>query len=193
MKKKIDWRELLDWVRTIIEILLVVAAVAGTVWIFTHLGVANAETDVYPGEQKTETAYIVCMPDDHVNVRPTSGKRGTPLGWLDPGDAVELDGMARNGYWHCVNMSLEETEGWVYSGYIVYDQPVFVDCDAKIVSPGRLAARKYIGGRRTRWLKRGAKLHVYYMSEYWCVTNCGYVQSQYLELEEKEDDDEARG
>lgn len=55
---------------------------------------------------------------------------------------------------------------------------------ATIISKGRLAARKNVDGKRTRWLKSGAKLKVHWWSEEWCLTDCGYVKSVYLEMEE---------
>ena len=65
----------------------------------------------------------------------------------------------------------------------MYDEPEKVGQTATIVSYGRLAARKYVNGKRTRWLKSGAKLKVWYWTEEWALTNCGYVQSKYLELD----------
>ena len=41
----------------------------------------------------------------------------------------------------------------------------------------------HLDGKRTRWLKPQASLKVYWWSDEWCVTNCGYVQTKYLELE----------
>jgi len=136
----------------------------------------------YAEEDYTE-AYVLCTPNDYVNVRPSPSTKGESLGYLYCGYKVYLDGKSRNGFLHCVNMSLERDNGWVYKGYIVYDEPEFLNQSATIVSKGRLAARKYIDGKRTRWLKPMATLKVYYWTDEWAITNCGYVRSQYLELD----------
>lgn len=124
-------------------------------------------------------AYILCV--DYVNVRPFPNRKGEPVGRLESGDRVWLDGKKRNGFLHIVDTGME-SDGWVYKGFVVYDEPERIYQTAVIVSRGRLAARKYVNGRRTRWLKPKATLRVYYWSDDWCVTNCGYVQSRYLEL-----------
>lgn len=127
------------------------------------------------------TGYIMCA--DFVYVRPFPNKRCEEIGRLETGDAVHLDGTKKNGYLHCVDTGLEQSDGWVFAGYVVYDEPSRVFQKATIVSGGRLAARKYVNGKRIKWLKPLASLTVYYWSDEWCVTNCGYVRSEYLELE----------
>lgn len=156
--------------KTLIQFLLIVAFFALLVCLVESISFA----------EETE-AYVLCA--DYVNVRPFPNRKCEPVGRLEAGDRVWLDGKKRNGYLHCVDMGLE-SDGWVYAGFIVYDEPERVSKNAVIVSRGRLAARKYVNGRRTRWLKSNATVFVYCWSDDWCVTNCGYVQSKYLELEE---------
>ena len=132
------------------------------------------------GETETTEAYILCS--DFVYVRPYPNRKGEPVGRFDAGDTVFLDGKKKNGFLHCVDTHME-SDGWVFAGFVVYDRPIRVNQPAVIVSRGRLAARKYIKGKRTRWLKPLASLTVYWWSDEWCVTNCGYVQTRYLELE----------
>ena len=139
---------------------------------------ANCE----PAEEYTE-AYIICMPDDVVNVRSSPSTRSSPIGYREPGDIVLLDGKTKKGFYHCVHLALEDDEGWIHKGYVVFDEPILIKQNATIVSKGRLAARKYVGGKRTRWLKPLASVHVYYWSDEWCLTNCGYIQTRFLELE----------
>ena len=168
-----EWKIL----RTVIEIALIAIAVYLVVSIYLSLGMseANAEDD----DGLTE-AYILCV--DYVNVRPFPNRKGDELGRFECGTRVWLDGRKRNGFLHVVNTGLEDA-GWIYAGFIVYDEPEKMCRSAVIVSKGRLAARKYVNGKRTRWLKPLAHLIVYAWSDEWCVTNCGYVKSQYLELE----------
>ena len=157
----------------IVRFALVLIAVITVLFILHDAGIADRYDDV------TE-AYVLCV--DYVNVRPFANKKGDPVGRFEAGDRVYLDGRKKNGFLHCVDTGME-SDGWVYAGYIVYDEPIRVNQSALIVSKGRLAARKYVNGRRTRWLKPLASLTVYYWSDEWCVTNCGYVQTRYLELE----------
>lgn len=180
MKKFFD-SDAWAWIKTVIEILLIVAAGWLAIRFYTSLGFAGAE-DARP-EDVYETGYVLCAPGDVVNVRRKPSRSSVSIGRFEPGEQVYLDGKKRNGFLHCVYLSLEESEGWIHAGYIVGDRPERLNRTATIVSAGRLRARKYVKGRRTRWLKRGAAVLVYYWSDEWCVTNCGYLQSRYLELD----------
>lgn len=166
------------WIRTGLEIAFIVLTVLAVIWVWHAFGFSEA----YADEEKT--AYVICAPGDRVNIRVTPSTKREPEGWLEAGDMVYLDGRKKNGFAHCVHMSNESGEGWVHAGYLVDDEPQCVNSTAVIVSKGRLAARKNVGGKRTRWLKPLATLTVYYWSDEWCVTNCGYVQSKFLDLEE---------
>lgn len=135
------------------------------------------------GYEDTTIAYVICTNGDYVNIRQFPNRKGDPIGRFETGDTVLLDGRQKNGYLHCIDLSLEASEGWINKGYVVYDKPVLLNQSAVITCGGRLAARKCVNGKRTRWLKSGASVKVWYWSDEWCVTNCGYVQSKYLELE----------
>lgn len=130
-----------------------------------------------------EIGYVICKPNDYVNMREHASRKGEPLGRLEIGDKVYLDGKEKNGFYHCVDVGFEMNEGWVYKGYIVFDEPVFINQHATIVSKGRLAVRNQINGKRIKWLKPMSSVTVYYMTEEWAITNYGYVKSEYLELE----------
>ena len=159
--------------KTVAEIVVLAVLIFLAVFLYRSVGFAEATGDV------TE-AYVLCS--DFVYVRPHPNRKGEPVGRFDAGDTVYLDGKKKNGFMHCVDTHME-SDGWVFAGFIVYDKPIHVNQRAVIVSKGRLAARKYIKGKRTRWLKPLASLTVYYWSDEWCVTNCGYVQTRFLELE----------
>lgn len=166
------------WVRTGLEILLIAAIAAGMVLLYKSLGFSEAKADPYG--HITE-AYVLCA--DFVYIRQFPNNDNEPLGRFETGDVVYLDGKKKNGYLHCIDLSLEACEGWIHKGFVVYDKPIRVNQTATIVCGGRLAARKYVNGRRTRWLKSKASLVVYYWSDEWCVTDCGYVQTRYIELD----------
>lgn len=183
MKEKKRFVETVLWkcIRTLLEILLIVAAIWAGVALWDWFSTATAE-EWDEHEQEYEIAYAICSKDDHVNIRPFPSTKHAPSGWLDPGDVVYMDGKKRNGYVHCVGMNVEAGEGWVHHGYLVADPPDLVDRDATITCYGKLAARKYVNGKRIRWLRPEGTVHVWYMSEEWCSTNCGYVQTKYLEI-----------
>lgn len=163
-------------IKTIAEIVVVAIVVYAIIALYTGLGFGEAYA-----EDGYETMYVMCS--DFVYARSTPNKKQEPIGRLEPGDEVVIDGQKKNGYVHCIDLSFEQAEGWVYGGYLVNDRPEKLGQTATIVSHGRLAARKYVNGRRTRWLKSGAKLKVWYWSDDWALTDCGYVQSNYLELD----------
>ena len=167
--------------RSVIITVIEIAAIIFVVWMLIlaseNIVFSDAKADRY--DDVTE-AYILC--DDYVNIRRHPNNNDEPLGRFETGDVVYLDGKKKNGYLHCVD-SMGNDDGWIHAGYVVYDEPEAMRQKAVVVSPGRLAARKYVGGKRTRWLKPLATVTVYYWSDEWCLTNCGYVQSRYLELE----------
>lgn len=154
-------------------VLVLLAVTILVVWALLAVTEAKAEED----------GYVICAPGDYVNIRGGPGRRSPVIGRYETGDRITLDGKRKNGYLHCVGLALEESEGWIHAGYVVRDKPEWLDVGAEIISKGRLAARKNVDGRRMRWLKRGATVHVYWWSEAWCVTNCGYVRSEYLALD----------
>lgn len=135
------------------------------------------------GEEEYTDAYIFCQPGSAVSVRENPRKTSFAGGELTIGDVVHLDGKKRNGYYHCVNMANETGDGWVSCKYIVFDEPVYINREATVISKGRLAARNTINGKVKRWLKPQSTLTVYYMTEEWCVTDKGYVKTKYMELD----------
>ena len=171
-----------EFIRRIIITIAEIAVIAAVIWFIViacqSLGISEAYADRY--DNVTE-GFILC--DDYVNIRQFPNNDDEPLGRFETGDKVILDGKEKNGYLHCIDLNLESCEGWVHKGFVVYDKPINVSQRATIVSKGRLAARKSCGGKRTRWLKSGASVKVYWWSDDWCVTDCGYVQTKFLELE----------
>lgn len=185
MKKRFLDTEVWKYIRTLIEILLLAALITGVIYAvnaFLNQCAKAEEWDEH--EEEYEIAYAICTKGDIVHIRPFPNTKHESCGWLDPGDIVYLDGKKKNGFLHCVGLNVESGEGWVHKGYLVKDEPIYVNKKATIVSKGKLRARKYVNGKRTRWLKPNATLIVYYWSDEWCSTNCGYVQSKYLQLGE---------
>ena len=151
--------------------LILLVALVGVI-VFTVAYVARAA--------ETETRWIICQPDSFVNVRESPSRKGEKGGYLELGDAVETDGVKKNGYLHVIGIT-EAGEGWVKAAYAVSDKPVRETFQARISAKGRVAVRETPGGKRTRWLHNGMTLTVYAYSEEWAVTHMGFVQMQYLE------------
>lgn len=162
---------------TLLEIALIAALIYGCIWLYRSFGFAEAFAD----STWTYKGYVICTPDDYVNVRARPNKNAEAVGRLEPGDMILLDGDERDGFLHCVDLSFEQSDGWIHSGFVVYDQPKLVNEEYTVVAKKRLFARKYVNGKKTRTLKPMTIVTVYYWSEEWCVTNKGYVQSEWLE------------
>ena len=128
--------------------------------------------------------YIICQPGDYIYGREKASRSSEAIGMLDTGDVIWTDGKTRNGYLHCINASFERDECWVYGGYVVFDEPKWMGgAVATVVSNGRLAARKNATGDVRAWLKNGTEIQVFWWSEEWCVTNRGFVMTQFIELD----------
>lgn len=125
------------------------------------------------------TAYVMCQPDDYVNVRANPSTKSESYGRYISGDSFKTDGKKSKGFVHAI-VALESNEGWIYAGYVVYDEPVYVNAEYKVASNGRVAARRYIGGPRRCWVKKGTTVKVSYMSSEWSLTNKGFIQTKYL-------------
>lgn len=179
MKRSFMETEAWKLIRTLLQVIGIAIAIWGI------LAAIDFLTSTVKAEKADhETAYAICMNGDVVNVRSGPKNSAEWIGWLEPGDEVTLDGRKRNGFVHCINMNTESGDGWVFAGYMTYSRPELADCEATVVSNGRVAARKYVAGKRTKWLKNGQTVHIYYMSDDWCSTNLGYIQTEFLQTEE---------
>ena len=113
-----------------------------------------------------------------VNIRLKASSRSEAVGYADPGDDFQTDGVVKNGFIH-VYASIEPMEGWISLGYVVREKPVRVDRKMTVQASGRVAARKTVDGKRRRWLKPGEEIMVYYFAD-WCVTSAGFVRCDFL-------------
>lgn len=138
---------------------------------FFALFTATASADGY---------FILCKPKSSVNARISARKRAETVGWYDCGDYVETDGKTRNGFAHIVNCSLEVNEAWISMRYLVKDKPVICEIKTVIIGSGRVAARGWVNGRRIAWLKPGQEVTVFAITEEWCVTDRGYIRTEFL-------------
>ena len=132
--------------------------------------------------EETEKYFILCNPKTVLNARSRPNKRGSVIGYFMCGDSVTVDEHEKNGYCHCPELLFEASEGWVAKGYLVEDEPIVEEVNATVVASGRVACRNKVGGKRIRWLKPGTVVTVYAYSKEWCVTNRGYIRTEYLEI-----------
>lgn len=161
------------WIVTIIQILMIL----GFFWIIS-LGFQSI------GTAEDATAYILCKPGDYINARSTAAYGKNVIGRLETGDEIQVDGKTKNGFAHCTNPTFEDDECWVYTGYIVFDKPQWMNGrTATVVSNYKLAERKSMTGTVNRWLKPGTEIQVFWWTEEWCVTNRGFVMTKYIELD----------
>lgn len=129
--------------------------------------------------------FIICHPESFVNVREAPKKRGDVIGRLELGDKVESDGKEKNGYLHLINLPLEMTDGWVSLGYVTGQMEIRT-VTAEIESKGRVACRRYINGKRRKWLRDGDQVTVYGWSDDWAITSQGYIMTKYLEVQSEQ-------
>ena len=163
---------------TALEILAIAAVVWVIVFFLQGMGLADGSYE--------SDAWTVCMPGDYVNVRSKPGRNGEVIGRFECGEKVRTDWEIKNGYVH-VFVSLEETEGWIHGGYVSAWEPEWLGgAEAAVVSDGRVACRRWTGGPRISgrggWIQPGQTVQVWYRTPEWCVTNRGYLKSEYLEV-----------
>lgn len=164
------------WIKLVLELLAIGIAVLGVVLVLKNAGMPARADGI------GTSAWVVCQPGDYVNARRKPSGRSEVLGRFDAGDEVVLDGKKRNGFMHVISAGLEEDECWIHSGYLVYDRPEYFGGISGVVSSnGRLAARKRIGGERRMWLGTGDTVRIWYRSDEWCVTDKGFVMTEYIE------------
>jgi translation initiation factor IF-1 len=167
--------------REIIKCVLVWAALFTIlIWVYSYCWQAGL------CEETIQQAWVICQPDSYVNIRERASGRSGVLGRFESGTPILTDGEEKNGFTHLVGLPLEEEEGWIHSGYIVYGEPEEKNAHYRIRSNGRVAARRSIDGKRRRWMRNGDRVTVYRASKVWAVTNQGFIQTKYLEEEEEQ-------
>ena len=126
--------------------------------------------------------FIICNPESYVCVRRSPRKGGIEEGRLEIGEKVQTDGKKRNGFVHCVSLSTEWGEGWVYRGYLTDTKPVIQKCKATVAANGRVACRRNVKGKVQKWVRPCTDVTVYALNDEWAVTNKGFIRTMYLEV-----------
>lgn len=147
-------------------------------WILTALTLTVCLFSTRAAPAEDGTVWVLCNPENYVNIRETPSKKGHLAGYAYCGDDFRTDGVVRHGFLH-VFAGTEMGDGWISTGFIVYCKPQEVGETWVIDSNGRVAARSTIGGSRNKWLRKGKEITVYYVAEY-AVTNYGFVDARYV-------------
>lgn len=137
------------------------------------IGSAAAETE----------AWIICKPGSFVYARRSPTKHALELGRLELGDKVTLTGRQKNGFSECDGLDFELSEGWVFSGYLVEDEPEQDGGTYRACGNGRTALRKWVNGPRRAWAKNGATFRVFALTDTWALTSKGFIKTEYIEPE----------
>ena len=154
--------------------IFVVALAAVVVALYANLYlIARANADVI-----TEEVWVLCEPGGLVNIRSRAG--GRVVADARCGDVMWTENKVRDGFLHVTELNAEVDEGWISCRYIVYDEPREVNAEMVICSTGRVACRKWIGGKIKGWVQDAEIVTVYWMSEEWAVTEKGYIRSAFL-------------
>ena len=135
-------------------------------------------------EDTTITCWALCQPGDHVNLRIDPKKDSESVGWLECGDSFQTDGDNRNGWIHVLDAG--DCDCWIYCGYVVTEQPEEINENYVVVARDKLACRRWVNGPQIesrKWLKNGTNVQVFYIAEGWAVTNLGYMQTEWLEVD----------
>jgi len=139
---------------------------------------------LFTARAEDTTCWVICKPEDRVNLRIDASKSSKSVGWLECGDEFQTDGTERNGWIRVLDAG--ECECWIYGGYVVNEKPEEVFENYVVVAREKLACRRWVNGpqiQSRKWLKNGTNVQVFYMAEGWAVTNLGYMQSEWLEVD----------
>jgi hypothetical protein len=175
--KKFFHSEAWAWIRIVLGLTLLITAILMTYTVMVDVGFAEEE-DPYAD---CTPIWVLCRDDTYVCVREKPRKTSDAFGGAINLAMLKTDGKEKNGFLHVVDVAAEASTGWISKQYIVYDPPEKMSQKALVVSNGRLAARKGVNGKVRKWLKPMTEVTILYWSSEWCLTNYGYVQTEYLE------------
>ena len=158
----------------IVLFLLIISVIVCILAVFQDVGLAESDT---------EDVWVLCTYESFVNIREHPRKSSFAFGGVTCGTRLKTDGKVKGDYLHVVDVPAEESEGWISKQFIVHSEPVRMTQPATVVSNGRLAARKGIGGKVQYWMNPMDTLTIFWWTDEWCLTNKGYVQTEFLELD----------
>ena len=131
-----------------------------------------------------DNVYILCRPDDYVNIRMFPSTNSEAIGQLDCGDSIETDGVTRKDKkgrtW--VHVCGLEGGGWVCSRYVQETPVNIVSYDGYVSANGRTAVRRSPNGKVVKWLHNGDDVCIIAMSDEWALTKSGYIKKELLDV-----------
>lgn len=161
-----------DVVKRIVIILLLVCVL---------IPVINAANFAFADENEY---YIICKPESEVNVRESAKLKSKIVACVFFGQKVISDGKEKNGFVHVVGLCAESDNGWIYKGLLARDRPIASEGYAQVFKAENVACRKYAStdSKVLKRLSAGTNVKVYAISEEWCVTEYGFIMTEFLTL-----------
>ena len=135
------------------------------------------------GRAEEKDCWVLCQPDNRVNLRLEPSKGSKCVGWLEVGDRFTTDGTERNGWIRVLDAG--DCECWIYGGYVVEEKPERIGESRFVVAKKQVACRRWVNGPQNEkrpWLRNGREVQVFYIAGGWAVTNLGYVEAEWLEV-----------
>jgi hypothetical protein len=133
---------------------------------------------------KADEYYVLCRPQGEVNIRAKPKLKSQIVATAFFGDRIETDGKELNGFVHVTGLAAETDSGWIYKGLLVKDQPIASEGHAQVFKAEKVVCRKYASrdSKAVKRLDEGTNVEVYAISEEWCVTEFGYIMTEFLTL-----------
>ncbi|MBE5803344.1 MAG: SH3 domain-containing protein [Clostridiales bacterium] len=132
-------------------------------------------------EDDTWSCWAVCQPGSWVCVRTRPSLGATVIGRVLDGQQLTADAYTENGWYHIIDLPLEQSEGWICMNYLSDEEPTA--CGGAVwtvVANGRVAVREGMGGECKMWIQPGAEVEVHMLAGEWAVTSCGFIRAKYL-------------
>lgn len=154
--------------------------------IFCMIAVGTA----YAEEAETWHCWVMCRPGserqlNEIMIRERPTKKADATGAAAAGDSMQTDYEEKGGWLHVVDLANETGDGWIFGGYIVYEEPKTINRLAEVHAKGRVHCRKWINGPHKGWVRSGDTVEVYMIADGWAVTNKGYIRCEYLEVPQR--------
>jgi hypothetical protein len=70
---------------------------------------------------------------------------------------------------------------------MIEDKPIACKWIGYAVGLGKVLARKCINGKVIKRIEPGSEVIIYAYSEKWCVTEYGFIKTEFLEIPQQED------
>lgn len=132
---------------------------------------------------KADEYYVLCRPSGEVNIRAKPKLKSEIVATVFFGDRLTADGE-QNGFVHVTGLAAETDSGWIYKGLLINDRPIASEGHAQVFKAEKVVCRKYASrdSKAVKRLEEGTNVKVYAISDEWCVTEFGYIMTEFLTL-----------